>query len=261
MNKRLLCCWSIAASVAASMLAASSASAADTKCFPTCRSGFVCSPQGQCVSACNPACNADQSCSEQGECIDRPSARPTPPAPPSQEPHPIPARANEVPRPATDGAHEPRRRFELTLGLGAQKAFATEMPWSATPEVAFAYTVVPGTLFELFLGFRARINLDAALPGFGPEVGVRIGVESPSGLVKGGFFAGLRPELAFGHLTQNRFQSAVSFGGALGPYVDVGPVVFRLPIALQGIYTIEPRNLHNETAALLTISGEAGIRF
>gem|GEM_PF-3430275 len=247
------------------MLASASASAADTKCFPTCRSGFVCSPLGQCVSACNPACSAEQSCSEQGECIDRPSARSTPPAPPAsagQDPKATTAPTNDGSKPAAnDGAHEPRRRFELTLGLGAQKAFATEMPWAPTPEAAFAYTVVPGKLFEVFLGLRARINLDAAIPGFGGEVGVRIGVESPTGLVKGGFFASVRPEVVFGHLTRNHFQSAVSFGGSLGPYVEVGPVVFRLPIALQGIYTIEPRNLDNETAALLTVSGEAGIRF
>jgi hypothetical protein len=225
----------------------------------------VCSPQGQCVSACNPACGADQSCSDQGECIDRPSARstqPAQPAPASQEPKTNAAPTNDGPKPASnDGAREPRRRFELTLGLGAQKAFATEMPWAPTPEAAFAYTVVPGKLFEVFMGLRARINLDAAIPGFGGEVGARIGIESPTGLVKGGFFASVRPEVVFGKLTQNHFQSAVSFGGSLGPYVEVGPVVFRLPIALQGIYTIEPRDLHNETGALLTVSGEAGIRF
>jgi hypothetical protein len=245
------------------LLATSRASASDTKCFPTCRSGFVCSPQGQCVSACNPPCSSDQSCSEQGECIDRPGARSTTPPPPANpEAKPTSAPANDGSKPAvTDGAREPRRRFELTLGLGAQKAFATEMPWAPTPELAFAYTALPGKLFEVFLGLRARINIDAAIPQFGGEVGVRIGVESPTGLVKGGIFASVRPEVVFGHLTQNRFQSAVSFGGALGPYAEVGPVVFRLPIALQGIYTIEPRNLNNETAALLTVSGEAGIRF
>jgi hypothetical protein len=86
-------------------------------------------------------------------------------------------------------------------------------------------------------------------------------VASSTGLVKGGFFASLRPELAFGKLTRNRFQSAVSFGGSLGPYLEVGPVVFRLPIALQGFYTIEPRKLDNATGSLLTVSGEAGIRF
>jgi hypothetical protein len=38
-------------------------------CFPTCRSGFVCSPSLQCVSACNPACAADQECTADGQCV------------------------------------------------------------------------------------------------------------------------------------------------------------------------------------------------
>jgi hypothetical protein len=79
--------------------------------------------------------------------------------------------------------------------------------------------------------------------------------------VRGGFFASFRLELAFGHITQPRSQSAVSFGGSIGPYVEIGPVVLRLPIAVQGLYIPEPARFNDETAALLTVTGEAGIRF
>jgi hypothetical protein len=39
-------------------------------CFPECREGYVCNPQGECVSACNPPCESDQRCIE-GECYVR----------------------------------------------------------------------------------------------------------------------------------------------------------------------------------------------
>lgn len=40
---------------------------AQEQCFPECREGFVCSPQGQCVSECNPVCDSGQRCMA-GEC-------------------------------------------------------------------------------------------------------------------------------------------------------------------------------------------------
>ena len=45
---------------------------ADEACFPECRAGYVCSPQGQCVSACNPACEPGQTCAAGGTCHESP---------------------------------------------------------------------------------------------------------------------------------------------------------------------------------------------
>ncbi len=89
MKARWLGCLSMLAATFPSLRA----SAGDAKCFPTCRSGFACSPQGQCVSACNPPCSAGTTCSDHGECVD--------PSPPTSAPTPLPttspAASNESP--------------------------------------------------------------------------------------------------------------------------------------------------------------------
>jgi hypothetical protein len=55
------------------VLAASAAPVAQApgaSCTPACKSGFVCAPSGQCVSACNPSCGAHQRCTDAGTCVD-----------------------------------------------------------------------------------------------------------------------------------------------------------------------------------------------
>jgi hypothetical protein len=47
---------------------------ASAGCFPPCRSGYLCSPTQQCVSACNPVCPQGQECTDSGQCV--PSAAP-----------------------------------------------------------------------------------------------------------------------------------------------------------------------------------------
>jgi hypothetical protein len=155
---------------------------------------------------------------------------------------------------------EPPPRFDLTLGIGAQKVFGTNAEWGPTPEAAFTYALNPGRPAEVFLGLRARLNVNAVAPAFGPELGVRGGASSASGFVKGGLFATLRPELVFGHLTRNDFQAAVSAGGSVGPYLDLGALTLRLPVAIQGIYTLDQKGT-KQTTALLTVGLEGGFRF
>lgn len=239
--------------------------AGEAKCFPTCRSGFVCSPQGQCVSACNPACSSDQTCSDLGECIDRPSSAATlkgeasrakePAAKPAPEKNEVSANS------AAKSDQEPLHPFEVTLGLGGQKVLggSGQAEWGVTPEVAFLYVLNAGRPAELFLGFRARINTSAVAPGFGPEFGVRGGLASSTGFVRGGFFIGAGPEVVLGKLTGNSFQSAVGLRAAAGPFFDVGPLVARIPIAFEGIYVVDKASTN--AGALLTIGVELGIRF
>ena len=33
-----------------------------SECFPECRDGYLCSPEGECVSACNPPCDDSEAC-------------------------------------------------------------------------------------------------------------------------------------------------------------------------------------------------------
>jgi hypothetical protein len=208
---------------------------ADATCFPACRTGYLCNAQGQCVSACNPPCDAQQAC-ERGECIDKPAAKP-------------------------DAAREaaPPRPFELTLGVGAQKGTAGGAQWSVTPEVAFDYTFNAGQPFEVFVGGRARYDFDASIGAAGGEVGVRGVVQSADAFVRGGLFASLRPEIAFGNLTHPSLEAGIAGGGAR-PVPRRGPHRRPRAFAVQGIYSFSTEGTTHSRADLM-ISGEAGIRF
>lgn len=68
-------------------------SSTEVNCYPTCRSGYVCS-LGECISRCNPPCGPGQRCLDSGEC----SLMQTTPQPGVQpqlqpyEPPPLPER-------------------------------------------------------------------------------------------------------------------------------------------------------------------------
>lgn len=72
------------------------------KCFPKCRSGYLCH-EGKCISMCNPPCDSDEKCTVNGECVPK-SAQAPPvvvapvPSPPTQEtsPQPDPFAVEEV---------------------------------------------------------------------------------------------------------------------------------------------------------------------
>ncbi len=211
--------------------------AADAECFPACRCGYVCSPQGQCVSACNPPCGDSQACTN-GECVDRHA--------PQQA--------------AAPQSTEPARPFEITLGVGAQKGTRSGASWGATPEAAFAYTLTSGRAFELFVGGRVRYDFDASVGAAGGEIGVRGVVPSTDASVRGGLFASLRPEIAFGNLTHPSLEAGIAGAAAVGPFVDFGPVVIRVPFMVQGIYSFSTQGSTHSLADIM-ISGEAGIRF
>ncbi len=79
-------------------------------CFPTCRSGFVCSPSLQCVSACNPACAADQECTADGQCVAS-----TPPQTQSQSQSQTQTQSQSQTEPPPDANDPKERRLHAPL--------------------------------------------------------------------------------------------------------------------------------------------------
>lgn len=64
----------------------------EVECFPSCRSGFICS-LGECISRCNPPCGPGQQCLDSGECAlpplaPQPATVSPPAAPPEYTPWP-----------------------------------------------------------------------------------------------------------------------------------------------------------------------------
>ncbi len=45
------------------------------KCFPKCRSGYLCH-EGKCISMCNPPCDSDEKCTASGECVSKAAQAP-----------------------------------------------------------------------------------------------------------------------------------------------------------------------------------------
>ncbi len=126
--------------------------------------------------------------------------------------------------------------------------------------MAFAYTLVTGRAFELFVGARARYDFDVSVGAAGGEFGIRGVVPSTDAFVRGGLFASVRPEIGFGNLTHATAEAGLAGGGSVGPFVDIGPVVLRVPFAVQGIYSLSTQGTRHSLADLM-ISGEAGVRF
>ncbi len=68
------------------------AKAEGKKCFPKCRSGYLCH-EGKCISMCNPPCDSDEKCTMEGECVSKAAQEPPAvvapvPSPPTVSPQP-----------------------------------------------------------------------------------------------------------------------------------------------------------------------------
>lgn len=216
------------------------------------------------MSACNPVCGADQTCTEQGECIAKPGARSEePPAAkaamttttsfsvqPSE--HPKVDSASSEPKKVEP---EPPRPLELSVGFGGQRATEDRAEWGVTPEIALLYGFNPTGPVEFFAGGRTRWNTKASVGALGGEFGVRAAAQSADGFIRGGFFVGFRPELIVG--TKGKTEGGIAGGVGLGPFIDAGPVVVRVPFAMSGIYAFDSQ----QSIGVMTLSLEGGMRF
>ncbi|MEM9071800.1 MAG: hypothetical protein AAGE52_25040 [Myxococcota bacterium] len=181
------------------------AAGASAQCYPECREGFVCSPEGQCVSICNPPCGAGEFCSADARC--EPDASQTAPPqnyapPPSNYAAPI---NGAVPEPAVENP-------ALTAG-GTFRLLAN---------------------FDVGIGGTATIDID----GFGevegdldPTLGMRLQALFPAGSL---FFAGLNLGVD-GYIGEGAPSDADRL-----VVIGVGPVFgFRYAINL-GAVALEP---------------------
>jgi hypothetical protein len=209
-------------------------------CFPACRAGFLCSPEGKCVSECNPRCADGESC-KAGACITKDE------------------RAKEV-RAAKDEEETTReRRFAFFGG----------------PSVVFAsYYFEPAALPAFQMAFDARIPVGAPKTG-ALVVGVRgnIGYVSDAKRVLGivGLDLGYQLNLAEGTISHGPLvflqpkvwagggtKGALDLGGALGWWVRWRALELQLPIGLS--YVTDLGSSVKDFFAL-SISGLVGVAF
>ena len=152
--------------------AGSSPANAEGACFPACRSGFVCAPDGKCVSLCNPPCSASEVCSG-NECR---AKKRSSNAASTEAPSTDAAAADEKSeKTGTDHAVSneplPERHYELGLGLGYQHVGSLDY---FAPALAFHYVLALGLEPHLLFGVRAGAALGSStIAELGLDLGYR----------------------------------------------------------------------------------------
>ena len=195
-----------------------------SQCTPPCRDGYLCSNQGQCVSACNPACGPGEHCTSLGECIADENAAASEggfggsaaaaSAPPYPSGPPVPQRQ---PAPAPEHIWQPT--FE-----------------DNTPSERYHTRLFTG--FTLGLFGQGRLHFDDVRPGddddvhesMGPGGGLELGVE-----FRFARYFGLAPGLRFFRAPFNDLDmSAGVFELFLNPtfHIPMGSLEFILPVSL-----------------------------
>lgn len=215
------------------------AGSAKADCFPTCREGYVCSPENQCVSACNPPCAANEACSNAGACVAR-------------TPSPSPARA---PNPAAQPIVEAQAPVMANYLIGGfDSAIATDS--------AFGIGIAVGHVFfgdhDGFL-VGARLGLyfgDAGGIRIGPDVGYRAMLIR--GRVSAGFLLVFQPHIYYG----GGNDPFLGLGGSLGPIVEYDRLYLQLPIGASFLQRTDLiGGSHSSDYTLVHISLLAGMNF
>lgn len=206
---------------------ASPAQADSPACFPKCRSGYLCSPQGTCVSECNPPCGSGEVC-KAGECVAQPQATP---------------------------AVTRNPELVLAAGLGAQVASET------APVVLTSFSAAFGGDQAFLAGVQGGVAFFKSFIGTSTvgEVGLNLGyrgtfTRSDLGV---GFLAVFQPQVWTGT------SPLLGLGGAIGPVFTYGHLVVEVPLSVEYVAVLGDVGYFRtgEAAAVFTPSIFAGVSF
>ncbi len=139
------------------------------KCFPRCRSGYLCH-EGKCISMCNPPCERGEKCTVEGECVPKAAQAPPVvvapvPSPPMQEisPQPDPFAVEEVAVEEEEELYVPVGIF-VSLGFESSEC-ASSGGCKTTPDGDFGlgghvlsgYGILPKLVLEAGETFTGQI--------------------------------------------------------------------------------------------------------
>jgi hypothetical protein len=226
-------------------------------CFPACRSGFVCAPDGKCVSLCNPPCSGNEVCSA-GECRATKSstAASTAAATGDDKAEKTGKTEKTAASDAFSGEPLPERHYELGLALGYQRVGSLDY---FAPALAFHYVLALGLEPHLLFGVRAGAALGTSTIGeVGLDLGYRHRLGAANAPLRGGFFITLRPELWPGASgASGTSRNAFVGGGSLGPFIELDRVLISLPFAGGAGKVLA----HSGTFGYFSASAAAAVRF
>jgi len=216
-------------------------------CFPACRSGFVCAPEGKCVSECNPPCEGGSECRAQ-QCV-------APPRTGAQAPGR--GGATRTPEEITADAdrldEDLARKFVITGGFGALVAART------AGTVSFAARYQVGEEHAFVIGPRAMI----AFPGGGYDafgvIGVDLGYRASfgHGSVRPGLLVLAQPQVYAGG-----GDALFHTGLAVGPIIRIGRAEIEVPLSIGRVGPMkDPFGSSRLNAVVFTASVMGGVAF
>ena len=212
--------------VCAPGLLAAPARADAPACFPKCRSGYLCSPEGKCVSECNPPCAGSEVC-RAGECI-------------AQSQAPTVAKDPEL---------------VLAVGVGAHVGTQT------APVVLTSFSAAFGGQHALLVGVQGGVAFFDSFIGTSTlgEVGLNLGYRGmfTTSDVGIGFLAVFQPQLWTGS------NPLFGLGGAIGPVLTYKRLVVEVPLSVEYVAVIGNEGYFStgQAAAVFTPSIFAGVSF
>ncbi len=197
-------------------------------CFPKCRTGYVCSPQGQCVSECNPPCGSGETC-RLGECVGAES-----PAAPVET-----------------------KKLEMVwaLGVGAHVTTAT------APVVLTSFSAAFGGDHAFLAGVQGGVAFFSDFVGTSTigEVGLNLGYRGmlTRSAVRVGVLAVFQPQIWTGS------SPLFGLGGAVGGVLTYGQLVVEVPLSVAYVAVLGDDGYFStsKAAAVFTPSLFVGVSF
>ncbi|WP_394845700.1 hypothetical protein LZC95_52810 [Pendulispora brunnea] len=222
--------------VALPLLTLTSSARADIPCFPACRSGYLCSAQGTCVSRCNPPCGQGEKCLANGECELSSSLSSLPSSSPAS--------------PASSASTDEEPTTKLSLHGGA--LFQSSNSRSAGGFLT-AFQVLIGTQHAAVLGARFGVLFYEGHTT--PEVGLDVGYRARfgSGDLRGGPMILAQPQLWFGN-----GATAIHLGGAVGGFIEYKQLIVSIPV---GGGAVRSTAYNGQWNGVFTVAPTLGVRF
>lgn len=233
------------------------ADGSSSSCFPACRSGFVCTPDGRCVSECNPPCGDGEMC-DAHECrLRNHSSSRSNGAPAEKRSSSRSAMSSGSESPDADDGSESGGTVDGPFGMHAGLlAFITKTTFAGL-SLDFRYKT-PGN-HAFVVGGRAAVGFPEGTDFFtvGPDIGYR-GNFARSNDLQAGILVLAQPQIWAGGS-----DAVLYVGAAVGGFVQYGHFEVQLPVGAGfGTLLSEPfKGRSRDLGAVATIGLQGGVVF
>lgn len=211
-------------------LASGHAEADEGHCFPTCRSGYVCTPEGKCVSECNPPCDNGTMC-KAGACVTPTSS-------------------------ADAAAPVETKKLEMVWagGLGVHVSTVT------APVILTSFSMAYGGDHAFIAGIQGGVAFFSTFVGGATigEVGLNVGYRGifTKGDVGVGMLAVVQPQVWVGG-----YDALFGLGGAVGGVLTYKRLVIEVPLSVTRVAVVDDWFHTNQKAVVFTPAALAGVSF